>query len=105
MKREEILEKSRQENRDEGKEFVFNKGRKSGVIGMLVMFCVLAIFNMYNTLQEANYALIALMFGYLGSEGLGMYSITKKKMDLFKFIIGCVVSVSFLVVYIYGVSK
>ncbi|WP_157764420.1 DUF6442 family protein [Paenibacillus riograndensis] len=43
MKKEEILQKSREEKKDEGKEFIFNKGRKSGVIGMVIMFGILAV--------------------------------------------------------------
>lgn len=105
MKKEEILEKSRKEKRDEGKEYVFDKGRKSGVFGLVVIFCILAVFNLYTKRQETNSALLAVMFGYLGCEGLGMYSVAKKKLDLFKFIIGSIISLSFLVLYIYKVSN
>ncbi|KGE18728.1 DUF6442 family protein [Paenibacillus wynnii] len=105
MKREEILEKSRQEKRDEGKEFVLDKGRKSGVIGMVIIFCILAVFNLYNNRQETNSALIAMMFGYLGFEGLGLYKVTKRKLDLIKIIAGCVISISFLVIYLTKVSN
>ncbi|WP_068614657.1 DUF6442 family protein [Paenibacillus tuaregi] len=105
MKKEEILEKSRNEKRDEGKEYVFDKGRKSGFFGMLVIFCILAVFNLYTNRQETNSALIAVMFGYLGCEGLGMYSVTKKKMHLLNFIAGSIIGISFLGVYLYRVSS
>jgi hypothetical protein len=100
MKKEEILEKSREEKRDEGKEFVLDKGRKSGVIGMVIIFCILAVFNLYTNRQETNSALLALIFGYLGFEGLGLYRITKKKMDLIRIIAGCIVSITFLIIYL-----
>ncbi|MBT2292239.1 hypothetical protein J7E73_24525 [Paenibacillus albidus] len=105
MKKEEILEKSREEKRDEGKEFVFNKGRKSGVIGMVILFGILAVFNLYNNRQETTYALVAMFFGYLGSESFGIYTLTNKKMDLLKTIIGCILSISFLVLYVNGVRN
>lgn len=105
MDKEEILQKSREEKNDEGKEFALNKGRKSGVIGMVVVFVILAVFSLYNNRQETNYALIAMFFGYLGSESYGLYSLSNKKIDLLKTIIGCIVSVSFLVLYIYGVEN
>lgn len=107
MKKEEILEKSRNEKGDEGKEFVFAKGRKSGFIGMLIVFCILSVFSLYNHSQETNLALkavIAMFFGYLSCEGLGMYSVTKKKMHLLNFILGLIISVSFLFIYFYGMS-
>ncbi|WP_379138550.1 DUF6442 family protein [Paenibacillus sp. sgz500958] len=100
MKREEILEKSREEKRDEGKEFILDRGRRSGVIGMVILFCILAVFNLYNNRQETNSALIAMMFGYLGFEGLGLYKLTRKKMDFIKVVAGCMISVSFLLIYL-----
>jgi len=99
MEKEEILEKSRQEKRDEGKEFVFDKGRKSGVTGMVIIFCILAVFNLYTGREATNSALVAMMFAYLSCESLGKYTITKRKIDLFKIIIGSVVCMYFFVHY------
>jgi len=99
MKREEVLERSRKDKTDEGKEFVFNKGRKTGFIGMLILFCILAVFNLYNNRQETNFALLSMMFGYLSCESFGTYNITKRKVDLFKIIIGFVVCIYFLSKY------
>lgn len=103
MNREEILEKSREEKRDEGKEFVVHKGRKSGVMGMVILFILLAAFNLYNNRQETTFALLAMFFGYLGSESLGIYTLTHKKIDLLKIIIGYIVCLTFLVLYVNGV--
>lgn len=100
MKKEEILEKSRREKRDEGKEFVLDRGRKSGALGMVIIFSILAIFNLYNKRQVTNFALLSMFFGYLGCESFGIYYITKKRMDLLKIIIGSVLSVYFFVMYI-----
>ena len=105
MKKDEVLKKSRDEKRDEGKEFLLSKGRKSGVIGMVGLFVILAIFNLYNDLQDTNFALIAMFFGYLGSESFGIYNVSKKKIDLLKFIIAGVISLTFAILYIYGVKN
>ncbi|MNC44062.1 hypothetical protein D3C76_122350 [compost metagenome] len=99
MNKELILEKSRQEKKDEGKEFVLDRGRKFGVIGMLIMFGSLAVFNLYNDHQGTNAALLAVVMGYLGCESFGIYSITKKKMDLIKIILGSGLSIFFFIKY------
>lgn len=59
------IRKSRNEKGDEGKEFVFAKGRKSGFIGMLIVFCILSVFNLYNHSQETNFALKAMIAMFL----------------------------------------
>lgn len=105
MNKDEVLKKSREEKRDEGREFVLSKGRKSGVLGMVGVFIILAVFNLYNDLQETNLALIAIFFGYLGGEGFGMYKVSRRRMDFLKFIIGGTISLSFTALYIYGVMN
>ncbi len=45
MKKEEILEKSRAEKKDEGVEFALEKGRLYGVTGMTLLYFALLIFN------------------------------------------------------------
>lgn len=105
MNKDEVLKKSREEKRDEGKEFALSKGRKSGVIGIVGVFILLALFNLYNDLQETNFALIALFFGYLGCEGLGLYKVTLKKTDLLRFIFGSIIGLSFVLLYIFGVKN
>lgn len=99
MEKELILEKSRQEKNDEGREFVHNRGRKFGVLGMLIIFSILAVYNLYDNHQETNSALLAVFMGYLGCESIGIYSITKKKLDLIKAIAGPVLSIYFFVKY------
>ncbi|WP_353953975.1 DUF6442 family protein [Paenibacillus riograndensis] len=48
---------------------------------------------------------MAMFFGYLGSERFGIYTLTNKKMDLLKTVIGCILSISFLVLYFNGVRN
>ncbi len=100
MNKEEILEKSRKEKRDEGKEYTFDRSRKIGIIGMVIVFCILAVFNQYNNRKETNEALLALFFGYLCFEGFGIYHINRRRIDLFKIILGAVLCVYFFIAYI-----
>ncbi len=48
MNKDEILEKSRKEGRDEGKEYTDSMGRRYGTAALCVMFAVLALFNLYH---------------------------------------------------------
>ena len=47
MTKEEILERSRKEKKDEGTEYMMNRGRRYGVMAMSSMFIILAVFNLY----------------------------------------------------------
>ena len=100
MDKEEVLEKSRKEKRDEVKEYAFDRGRKIGVIGMVIIFGILAIFNLYNNRKGTNFALLSLFFGYLGLESFGIYYITRRRIDLFKIILGLGLSFYFFITYI-----
>lgn len=100
MKKEEILERSRNEKRDEGKEFTFDSGRKFGAVGMLIIFSFLGFYNLYHNLRETNYALLAMFFGYLGCESIGIYHITRKTKDFINIIVACLLSICFMILYL-----
>ncbi|WP_445253834.1 DUF6442 family protein [Paenibacillus sp. FSL R5-0912] len=38
--------------------FVLNRGRKFGVLGMLIIFSILAVYNLYDNHQVTNTALV-----------------------------------------------
>lgn len=80
MNKNEILEKSRKEGRDEGKEYADSMGRRYGVTAMCIMFAVLAVFNLYQ--GQSNYEILALFFAYLGLEAFGMYQAGGEKVRL-----------------------
>ena len=46
-KKEEILRKSRNSNKDEGMEFAENKGRKIGFAALSVIFVFIIFFNVF----------------------------------------------------------
>ncbi|WMC93348.1 DUF6442 family protein [Kineothrix sp. MB12-C1] len=96
MKKEEILKMSRDERKDEGKLYIHAYGRKYGVWGMLFIFIILSVYHLYTETYEEIYSLLAVIFGYLSCESLGIFVITKRKTELFKIIIGTVVCITFL---------
>lgn len=81
MTKEEILERSRKKKKDEGTEYMMNRGRRYGVMAMSSMFIILAVFNMYQ--GQDNNQILAIFWAYLGYESYGMYTAThqKKRLD------------------------
>ena len=101
MNKEEILEKSRKEGRDEGREFTDSQGRRYGVSGMCVMFIVLAVFNLYR--GQSNYQILALFFAYLGMEAFGMYRVNGEKIRIVTAIGGLIAAILFGVCHVMNV--
>ncbi len=97
MNREEILRKSRTEKIDEGKEFIFSSGRKSGAVGMMLVFLFLSIYYLYTENLSHVYPLLAIIFGYLTFESLAIFHYTMKKATLIKVCIGLSLCAFFLV--------
>ncbi len=101
MNKDEILEKSRKEGRDEGKEYTDSMGRRYGTAALCVMFAVLALFNLYH--GQSNYQILALFFAYLGLEALGMYRASGQKFYLFPTTVGILASCLFCASYFMNV--
>lgn len=103
MNKEEILQKSRAEGKDEGAEFISNKGRRYGVEALVIMFVILAVFNLY---QGQNcHQILAMLFSYLGLESYGMYKADKKKIRLIGMVVGIIAGVVFGILHIVSVLK
>jgi hypothetical protein len=98
MKKEEILEMSRDEKKDEGVEYANNAGRKIGVVAMMSVFCFLMAYNLIKGLD--NYAVFALFWIYTGFESYGRYRVTGGKAVLTAAVLGIVAGVAFLICYI-----
>lgn len=71
MKKEEILAKSRAENKDEGVEYVANKGRYYGVKALCAVFIALTLFNSYKGIS--NDSIFTMFWMYCGFESIGKY--------------------------------
>ncbi len=98
MKKEDILDKSRKESNDEGKQYAENKGRRIGVAAMCIIFIIVTIYNLLEGLN--NYAVFALFWTYFGFESYGKYRFTKGKSELVTAVAAIVSGVVFLIVYI-----
>lgn len=98
MKKEEILEKSRESKEDEGTVYAENKGRRYGVAGFCVVFIIIMIFNIFT--NQNNFAPYSMFFAYIAAEAYGRYRITKQKSLRATIILGAVASILFLVCHV-----
>lgn len=103
MNKDEILEKSRKEGRDEGKEYVDSMGRRYGTAAMCIMFIVLAVFNLYQ--GQSNHQILALFFAYLGLESYGMYRVNRQKVHVFTMVVGLAAAVLFCICHFMTVMR
>ena len=97
MTKEEILERSRKEKKDEGTEYMMNRGRRYGV-AMSSMFIILAVFNMYQ--GQDNNQILAIFWAYLGYESYGMYTVTHQKKRLVAAAAGVIAGILFAITYV-----
>lgn len=98
MNKDEILERSRKEKKDEGLEYAMNKGRRIGTAGMSAMFIIIVIFNLTKGIN--NYAVFAIFWTYIGLENLGKYTVTRERKLLFGSIACILAGLLYLVSYI-----
>lgn len=101
MNRDEILERSRKEKKDEGIEFAMNRGRRIGTVGISAVFIILATINIWKGIN--NYALFAVFWTYAGLESIGKYSITKGRLLLITSICTTLAGLLYFVCYIHYV--
>ena len=69
MDKEDILKRSRRE-KDEGLTYAQDRGRQYGVVGFLVLFLVIMIYNMVRGLD--NSLPLTLFWAYLSCEAAGL---------------------------------
>ncbi|MBY2477070.1 DUF6442 family protein [Clostridioides difficile] len=80
MNKEEILSKSRQSNKDEGLEYIENKGRKIGYSIFICIFAFIVIFNAF--IGQKNDAVSALFCTFGLAENIAKYQFTHEKKNL-----------------------
>lgn len=81
MNKEDILNKSRQSRKDEGLEYVENKGRKIGYIAFTCVFFFIVIFNAF--IGRKSYAVAALFWTFIVGENIAKYQFTHEKKHIF----------------------
>lgn len=96
MDKEDILKRSRRE-KDEGLTYAQDRGRQYGVVGFLVLFLVIMIYNMVRGLDNS---LLTLFWAYLSCEAAGRYFARKEKSVLATAVLAGLASLFSLVSYI-----
>ncbi|MCC0704924.1 hypothetical protein IC213_17840 [Clostridioides sp. ES-S-0049-02] len=97
MNKEEILNKSRQ-SKDEGLEYVENKGRKIGYIAFTCVFCFIVIFNAF--IGQKSYTVAALFWTFIVAESIAKYQFTRKKQYIFVATFSLIVTITSLINFV-----
>lgn len=98
MDKEEILKKSRNEQRDEGMILADNKGKKIGASAFCFVFIFIILVNMLK--GQPNYAPNAMFWAFLAADALPKYQFTKSKVYLVTVIAGFIASLTFLICFV-----
>ena len=98
MEKQDILEKSRREKRDEGVTYAENAGRRYGMIAFCLLNSAVILYNLVKGLD--SYLPLALFWGYLAAEGLGKYQVRRERKYLWVVVCGAVASLCFLLCYV-----
>ena len=93
MTKEEILEKNRQSQEDEGIEYAENQGRKIGFIAFSLLFVFLSLFNLFFGESSTYHAISSLFWAFIAAEGYGKYHFLKRKVYLVTVIAGSIASI------------
>lgn len=86
MEKQDILEKSRREKRDEGVTYAENAGRRYGMIAFCLLNSAVILYNLVKGLD--SYLPLALFWGYLAAEGLGKYQVRRERKYLWAVVCG-----------------
>ena len=100
IKRDEILQKRRQSNNDEGMEYAENQGRKIGFIAFTILFIFIAIFNLFFGDPRTSYATFSLFWIYIAGEVYEKFCFTKRGLDIITTIVASFSSILFTVKFI-----
>lgn len=102
MDKNEILQKSRLENKDEGMLIARNKGAVLGKRIMAAMcIIILLIYVFIKRVDDFGYfAVLAIFYSFLIGENIEQYRFTKKKSDLWSIIFYCVITLLWLGLFV-----
>ena len=104
MDKEEIMARSRQENRggDERKRVFSEKADSYGVVGMGIMFLILIVVKLVKTREIWQiYDLLALWFSFFATSDAVQYRLLREKRKLYAAIGYTCAAAAFLAVYIW----
>ena len=99
MKKDEILEKAREENKDEGIDNVNNKGLSLGYKIFILLSIILIVFNRFNNIE--SYDILSLMFGFSVAESYSRYKFSKELNSYYYLILSSFLGIVFLLCHIF----
>ena len=98
MEKQDILEKSRREKRDEGVTYAENAGRRYGMIAFCLLNSAMILYNLVKGLD--SYLPMSLLWAYLAAQALGKYQARRERRFLWGIVFGAVASLCFLLCYV-----
>ena len=99
MNREEILERNRKSAAvDEGEQYIEDKSRNIGEIGMIFFFIILFIYKLWREIPSGD--LIGLFWGYLSFIYIGKLKYCRRKIYFAFSIVSMIGAMVFIVSYI-----
>lgn len=99
LNRGEILARNKNSsNVDEGEQFIEDKSRNIGEIGMILFFIVIFVYKKWSGIPAED--LMGLFWGYLGFTYIGKLKYYKTKKHLVSTILSLVATFAFIALYI-----
>ena len=99
MKKDEILEKAREENKDEGIDNVYNKGLDLGHKIFLLLCIALTVFNKFN--DRTSFDIGTLMFVFSAARYYTEYKFSKELNSYYYLILSSFLGIVFLLCHIF----
>jgi hypothetical protein len=99
MKKDEILEKAREEKKDEGIDNVNNKGLSLGHKIFILLSVFLLVFNKFNNIE--SYDVVSLMFVFSAARYYTEYKFSKELNSYYYLILSSFLGIVFLLCHIF----
>lgn len=102
VNKEEILAKSRNDKKDEGKEYIESKGTYYGTIGLLI---TLVVFQVYKHSKGINSAdLSAAFWFYFMCNRYGKFTVTESKKDFIFALLGLFLGMTSAIMFFFPIK-
>lgn len=103
MKKEDVLEKSRESGEDEGNENAVNKGLSWGLLALTITFAFISVFCLVFSRDNLtpSYAASTMLWAFLSAHCIPQYRFTRKKAMLIGAIgygVACITSLLSLII-------
>lgn len=98
MQKDELLQKYRSEQQDEGKDHVNQSADAKAFSGMLIFAVLIMVYQMYKNVPFGD--VTALLFSFLAIGGFYRYRTTTEKHFLYLSIVNAVICIGFIVWYV-----